>query len=193
MVIDVLYIVLGVASFILTLLFDVLSMEKVRGAKTGIWVLANGLLICSVLGLCFSPDKLPMPLWAIWFGWGLFSLSFSLLIYTFFINLPFRKTYVNHAESKLVTTGLYALVRHPGVILLGLTLISLILVSRSRLLLWAMPLWLLMDILVVIIEERFIFKQMFREYEAYQQMTPMLLPSKRSFMVFLKSLRRDQK
>ncbi len=188
------YIALGAASFFLMCLFGFISLKKVPRIKIYIWLLSNGLLVFSAIALCLSPDKLPLPAWTRWLGWGLFSLSLSLLVYALFINLPFARTYVaTDAERKLITTGLYALVRHPGLLCLALTLTSLILVSHSRLLLTATPLWLTLDALLVLIDDRYLFRRMFPGYANYQKTTPMLLPNKRSIRAFLSSINRDRK
>lgn len=187
------YVALGATGFFLEQLFNVISLKKVPGAKIGIWTLSNVLIVCSLTKICLHPDKLSLPSWTSWPGWVIFCLSLSFLIYSLFINLPFRETYVARGVgSKLVTTGLYALARHPGVLFLALTLSSLILAFRSRLLLIAAPIWLLLDTVMVVIEDRYFFQRMFPEYIRYCQETPMLLPNKKSTRAFLNSLWQDR-
>jgi protein-S-isoprenylcysteine O-methyltransferase Ste14 len=91
--------------------------------------------------------------------------------------------------DKLVKTGTYALVRHPGVLWFGLFLLALVGVSRSKLLLIAAPLWFLLDVLWVWIQERFYFNQMFPGYEQYKRETPMLIPTRESIVRCVKTLR----
>jgi protein-S-isoprenylcysteine O-methyltransferase Ste14 len=91
--------------------------------------------------------------------------------------------------DKLIKTRVYALVRHPGVIWFILLMLSLIPVSRSRLLLIATPAFISLDILLVIIQDKFVFGRMFDGYESYRQRTPMLLPNRRSISAFLRSWR----
>jgi protein-S-isoprenylcysteine O-methyltransferase Ste14 len=123
-------------------------------------------------------------------GWGLFLTSVFLLVHSLFVNLPFRKTYVTTGVGgELITTGVYALVRHPGVLWFTLVMLSLILVSRSSLLLIAAPVWILLNVLLVVIEDKFIFGKMFSGYGHYRQKTPMILPNKRSVGAFLRFLR----
>jgi len=87
----------------------------------------------------------------------------------------------------LIKTGTYALVRHPGVIWYVLFLIALLLISRSRLLLIALPIWVFMDVLYVFIQEKFYFPHMFPGYGEYKKETPMLIPNRKSFSSFLAS------
>jgi protein-S-isoprenylcysteine O-methyltransferase Ste14 len=140
--------------------------------------------------ICRYPVKIELPAWSIWLGWGVLAVSAFLLIHSLFISLPFRKTYVDTGVSdKLVKTGLYALVRHPGILWFPLFMLSLIPISRSSLLLIAAPTFIALDIVLVFIQDRFIFGRMFRGYDSYRRETPMLLPNRKSVSAFLRSLR----
>lgn len=185
------YIAIGTLGFLVIHFFDIVSLKRIPGLKPGIWILGSGLLGYALTMACLQPDKLLLPMWSVWLGWGLLSISLFLLIYSLFINLPFRKTYVAAGVGdKLITTGLYALVRHPGVHWFILFMLSLILVSRSSLLLVASPIWILLDILLVVIQDKFFFSRMFDGYDAYRRETPMLLPNRRSINAFINSLKR---
>ena len=184
------YIAIGAVGFLVIHLFDIVSLKRIPKAKPCTWVLGSGLIIYSVIRICFAPDKLPLPIWSTWLGWGLLAASLSLLVYSLFINLPFRKTYITPGVShKLITTGVYALVRHPGALWFALVMLSLILVSRSSLLLIASPVWILLNILLVVIEDKFVFGRMFKGYDSYRRETPMLVPNRRSINAFMRSLR----
>jgi len=185
-----LYIFIGVLGFLLLHVFDIVSLKRIPGAKPCTWIVGSGLLVYSLTMLWLKADTLPLPIWSTWLGWGLLSISLSLLIYSLFINLPFRKTYITTGVGdKLITTRLYALVRHPGVHWFILLMLSLILVSRSSLLLIASPIWILLDILLVFIQDKFFLTKMFDGYESYRRKTPMLLPNRRSVNAFICSLR----
>ncbi len=186
-----LYIVLGIIGFIVIHLFDLVSLKRVPRAKPIVWASGSGLLIYSLVMICLAPDKLILPVWLTWLGWGLLSLSLPLLIHSLFVGLPFRKTYLTTGiGDRLITTGVYALTRHPGVIWFTILMLALIPVSGSRLLLIAAPVFIALDILLVTIQDRFIFGRMFDGYESYRRRTPMLLPNWRSLNVFLRSLRK---
>ena len=185
------YIAVGILGFIVIHLFDIVSLKRIpSGAKPGVWAVGGGLLVYSLIMLCLKSNTLPLPIWSTWLGWGLLTLSLFLLIYSLFINLPFRKTYIATGVSdRLITTGLYALVRHPWVHFFSLLLLSLVLVSRSTLLLIAAPIWILLDILLVVVQDKFFFSRMFDGYDDYRRETPMLLPNRRSVNTFIRSLR----
>lgn len=188
------YIAVGISGFILVHLFDIVSLKRIpSGAKPGVWTVGSGLLGYSLIMLCLKSNTLPLPIWSTWLGWGLLTLSLSLLLYSLFINLPFRKTYIaTGVGDKLITTGLYALVRHPGVIWFVLLMLSLILVSKSNLLLIAAPIFILLDLVLVIVQDKFFFVRMFDGYKSYQRETPMLVPNRRSVNAFINSLKQSR-
>jgi len=187
------YTVIGVLGFLVAYLFDVFSLKRVPRAKQGAGILAVGLIGYATLMVCLKSERLGIPAGLIWLGWALLCVSAPLLIYSLFINLPFRKTYVmSGAGDELIRTKTYTLVRHPGVIWYTLLLISLILVSESKLLLIASPIWFLMDVLHVIIQDKFLFGKMFADYEDYRIETPMLIPNRKSIITFLRSLRQPK-
>jgi len=188
------YIAVGISGFIVGHLFDIVSLKRIpSGAKPGVWTVGSGLLGYSLIMLCLKSNTLPLPIWSTWLGWGLLTLSLFLLIYSLFINLPFRKTYIaTGVGDKLITTGLYALVRHPGVIWFVLFMLSLILVSKSSLLLIAAPIFILLDVVLVIVQDKFFFIRMFDDYKRYQRETPMLVPNRRSVNAFMNSLKQSR-
>ena len=187
------YVILGCLGFLLIHTLEIFSLKRIPRAKPAVWVLGCGLLVYSAIMVWLAPDKLPLSAWSTWLGWSLFSISILLLMYSLFINLPFRKTYVATGVSdKLITTGMYALVRHPWMYWLILLMLSLILVSQSRLMLIAAPIWILLDILLVVIQDKFFLGRMFAGYNAYRQETPMLVPNRKSINAFMKGLRQAE-
>ena len=187
------FIVLGTLGFLIIHLFDFVSLKKAPLLKPVTWLVGSGLLVYSIVMVCLMSERLPLPVWSIWLGWLLLLGSLILLIYSLFVNLPFIKTYVARGVGdRLVKTGLYALVRHPWVHCFTLLMLSLFLVSGSSLLLIAAPVWILLDIIMVVIQDKFVFVRMFPGYEEYQQETPMLVPNRRSIAVFVNQSRQDK-
>lgn len=183
------YVAVGIFGFIVIHFFDIVSLKRIRGAKPVTWVIGSGLLVYSLIMMSLAPDRLPLPMWSTWLGWGLLLIALCVLIYSLFINLPFRKTYIaTGVGDKLITTGLYALVRHPGVHWFTLAMIALVLVSRSVLLLIAAPILILLDILLVFVQDRFFFGRMFDGYDSYRRVTPMFLPNWQSVNAFIEGL-----
>ncbi len=175
------YILLGVAGFLVAYLFDFVSLRKNLYAKQAIELIAVCLAGYSHIMVCIRGDRLPLPIGFSYAGWPLFFLAGLAMIYSLLLEIPFKQTYISEGVgSKLVTTGTYALVRHPGVLWYALVLISLTFISKRQLILFAAPIWLLMDVLYVWIQDRFFFPLMFPDYGRYQRETPMLIPNRAS-------------
>ncbi len=184
------YIALGCLGFLAIHLADIFSLRKVPGAKPLSWLIGVGLLVYALTMLSLGEDKLPLPQWLVWPGVALLVVSFWLLVHSLFVNLPFRKTYVaTGSGDRLITSGLYALVRHPGLHWFVLVLVALVLVSRSAMMLLAAPMFATLDVVLVVVQDRFIFGRMFDDYAGYRQTTPMLVPNRRSVNAFFNSLK----
>ncbi len=161
--------------------FDAASLARRAFLKRVILIVTGTLFFFALARILASPARLPLPTWSVPVGWLFSTLGGGLLIYSLAVEIPFQRTYLApDAPSQLVTTGTYALTRHPGVLWLGLLLCGLLLVSRSRPLLIATPLWLAIDVLYVWLQDRFFFPRQFPDYGRYQRQTPMLWPNRRS-------------
>jgi protein-S-isoprenylcysteine O-methyltransferase Ste14 len=183
-------ILIGIAGALIIHIVDVVSLKKIPLLKPLIWIIGIGMGLYSIIRLCLSPDKLSLPVWSTICGWILLAVSVSIFLSALFINLPFRKTYIETGVGdKLIKTGLYSLARHPGVLAFTTLMISLVLVSNSKQILIATPVFVFIDIVLVIIQDRIFFPKMFKNYGKYSQEIPMLLPNRRSIGIFLASLR----
>lgn len=184
------YIAVGCLGFVAIHLLDVVSLKRAAILKTFTWIPGLVLLVYSLVMVSLQPDKLPLSAWHTVVGWLLALISGYLLIYSLFLNLPFRETYVDTGVGKqLVTSGLYALVRHPGVHWFILFMLSLILISKARLFLVAAPIFIFLDIILVVVQDKYFFVKMFAGYDSYQKETPMLVPNRHSIIVFYNSLK----
>ncbi len=186
------YIAIGICGFLVIHSFDLVSLKRIPVVKPFIWILGSSLLAYSLISVGLASDKLLVLTWSTWLGWALLITSLILLICSLFVNLPFRKTYiVTGVSDRLETTGLYALVRHPGVTWFILFMLSLILVASSSLLFIAVPIFILLDIVLVIVQDKFFFSKMFDGYDSYRQKTPMLVPNRQSINAFINSLKQQ--
>jgi protein-S-isoprenylcysteine O-methyltransferase Ste14 len=186
-------ILIGIAGALIIHIVDIVSLKKIPLLKPLIWIIGIGMGLYSIISLCLSPDKLSLPVWSTICGWVLLAVSVSIFLSALFINLPFRKTYIETGVGdKLIKTGLYSLARHPGAMWFILFMASLVLVSQSRLMLVAAPIFMVMNTLLVIIQDKVFFTKMFAGYDQYQKETPMLLPNRRSINAFFGSLRRPK-
>jgi protein-S-isoprenylcysteine O-methyltransferase Ste14 len=187
----VIYVILGSLGFLVIYLLDIASLKRIPGLKPLSLIIGSSLVIYAAVMACLSPDKLSLPVWTSWLGWVVLPPAVFMLVFSLFINLPFSKTYVGRDSGPLITSGLYALVRHPGVHWFTLTMLALILVSASRLMLIAAPIWVGLDIILVTIQDRFFFGKIFAGYEQYRRQTPMLIPNRQSLSAFFNSFKQN--
>ncbi len=150
------YITVGALGFPVFHLVDIAAIKRLLWAKPLSWVTGCAMIAASAASLCASADRFTLPIWAVALGWFMLTISSWQLAHALFINLPFYKTYVRvGVGDQLITSGLYALVRHPGVYALAAALFSLALVSGSRMMLAAAGVWMTADIIVVGIQDKY--------------------------------------
>lgn len=175
-------IVLGAASFLVVFWVDVAALKRMSFVKPVLWLASVVLFVWGVVACMGDPAPVwfPIPVRAAAAAAAvLFSL---LLVYSLFVEIPFLSAYVRAGQpSAVVASGTYALCRHPGVLWLAGLLAALFFAGGSRLLLLAAPIWIGLDTLYVVLQERLFFPRMFgADYGAYQRAVPMLLPNARS-------------
>ena len=184
------YILVGCLAFLIAFFFDLVALKEISHVKQVVGLVFVLLFGFALFMVCLKGDRFLLPYWLSWAGWPLLALSSGLLVYSIFLEIPFKQTYATSGVGdKLVKTGTYALTRHPGVLWFGLSLLALLAISRSMLLLIAAPLWFFLDVAWVWIQERFFFSHMFPGYEQYKRETPMLIPTRGSTVRCIKTLR----
>lgn len=84
-------------------------------------------------------------------------------------------------EKILITTGTYALSRHPGVIWFFFYYMAGSFAFGNYIVLIAGVIWTIVNIAYVILQEKLIFKHIFINYDDYTKQTPMIIPTINSF------------
>ncbi len=174
------YLLIGVCGFLIGYLLDYPPVRKVRFLRITLECLSFGLLSAAVVGAAIAPQKFQVPQALSSISWILLAIFLLLFIYSQFIEIPFRQAYLGTKNDRLVKTGTYALTRHPGVIWAALGLLFLTLATRSKVLILAAPIWMIMDFAWVWIQDTFHFPKFFAGYNDYKKEVPMLLPTRRS-------------
>lgn len=178
------YILIGCLSFVLLLLFDVMSMKNKIVEKYIFAFLGISLLICCSLMIILLPSNMVvndvirsicLPLTILFSG---------LLVYSVFIEVG-GNTYQKIAEPSLVTNGTYSLVRHPGVLwfFLAYTFGAILLANRTLLL--AAFVWGLVNLIYTLIQEYIVLRRIFSSYKEYSMKTPMFFPNFTSIKSFM--------
>ncbi len=170
------FIGLGILGFILLLLFDVCSLCKKSVFKYFFGVAGFGLIIVSSIFLLQINSNTTFSFAFRMVSLALSSLSLLLLIYSVFIEVG-KNTYKYKNENKLITTGTYALSRHPGVLWFFLVYFFGAIYFQNYFIMYAGLLWTGINIIYVSIQERFIFTKLFKNYGNYIETTPMIVPN----------------
>ena len=166
--------ILGSSGYLLSGLFDVAILYNKPTLKKILYV---GFVITAIpYVILFFPYSSPIPLLGRWIIFALLLFFALLLIYSVFIEVSF----LAQKPGTFYKKGTYSISRHPG--FLWYTAINILVAIYF----WDYRITLLcagfcLDNLVLIsIEDKFLFPKMFDEYQEYKKQTPFLL-SIRSF------------
>jgi protein-S-isoprenylcysteine O-methyltransferase Ste14 len=182
------YILLGLLGFGFAAVAEWAALRRIRKVAWIGWAVAAACMVTSVVMVSVEGDRIILPTYVSLLGWAGVVIFTGLFLYSAMIELPLHGARMKQVDgTALVATGTYALTRHPAFLWISFLLICLLLATRSRLLLFAAPLWILADGLYVWFEEKIYFERMFEGYQEYKQHTPMLLPTLSSVRRFLRT------
>jgi protein-S-isoprenylcysteine O-methyltransferase Ste14 len=169
---------------------DLASVRGVPRVKPYLFAAMLTSHISSLVRLLRGSPRLPVPSLLAHIAGVLSLLSVVGMFYSIMIEIPLRKAWLQQGHTDaLVTTGTYALVRHPGVLWLTSALGFAALAARSPRLLVAWPAIILGDAFHVWFQERVVLPRVFGEtYREYQRTTPFLIPTRRSARRLSRSL-----
>lgn len=173
------YILLGSLAFFLFMLYDVNSVTLNNRLLRGGFFLGCFLLAAATAGIVYAALTKEM----LYTGrtapfMTLAAVFLLLLIYTLFFALPFGDTYISsNSRPKTCTTGFYALSRHPGVLWFIGFYFSLWLALPGSLLLLAAVLFSLLNLIYIILQDRWILIRTLADYNDYKKTTPFLIPN----------------
>ena len=183
-------ILIGVGGFLILLLADLAEIKSLSWARLIVWICALVLFAFALGSLLSKRGDFSIPTGGKIVGWIGASVALLLAIYSVFIEIPIKVSYLNKSRKKIViTTGTYALTRHPGVLWYTFLLLFLVLATGSKVLLVATPIWIAFDILHVFVQDKFFFIKIFGEpYRRYSTIVPMLIPNRISIRRCLRTL-----
>jgi protein-S-isoprenylcysteine O-methyltransferase Ste14 len=175
------YLLTGILAFLFFVIYDINSVTANYKIFRGGFFIGCLLLISATGGVVSSSLKDTM--------WDTGTMVFIplaivflfLLVYTLFFAIPFGDTYIKtETAPKTCTTGFYAMSRHPGVLWFIGFYFSLWLALSGSLLLLAGILFSLLNLIYILLQDRWIFMKTFPDYGEYKKTTPFLIPNGRS-------------
>lgn len=185
--------VYGIVSFVVLSVYDLAALRGAGVWKHLIGVISIVLLAFGFVRIATSGQTLGLP-WAARIGGIAACVVFgALLIYSLFGELSLSETYTNpDTPQYLVTTGTYAMCRHPGVLWFIGGLAGFAVAVDSTAALAALPLWGGLDIAYAVLQDRYYFPKIFgHAYREYQRSVPFLVPTRRSLHRCLRTMGRS--
>lgn len=184
------YVLIGSVGFLIGCAMELPQTRYARGVRPLLASVALVFIGWAIVMASVSGERLWIPAWLTVAGGTILPLAFGLLVYSMFLELPFRRTYLHSLPSPhLITTGTYALVRHPTLLWFAIAIVSLVLLTHSQLLLLALPVWLALDTLWVLLQDKLSLPSVFPGYRDYQTTTPMIIPTRQSLRACLSTIR----
>ncbi len=188
------YLFIGFLAFLLFLLYDINSIIFRNKLLKSCFFLGIVLLAAATAGIvisCVNEMRIDL-LRTTLFGFPAI-IFFIFLIYTLFFAIPFQSTYIetDHA-GKVCRTGVYALCRHPGVLWFAGFYITLGFALNIPLLKAAAAVFSLLNVIYIIIQDRWTFVKSFEDYEQYRTETPFLIPNYNSIKRCIKTLKGEE-
>ncbi len=167
----------GCACFLFLFVFDFAVARRLKALKWACLIFGAALFGYGLAGVLLAPHPYALPI-ALRVAAGVPAAAFLfLLVISLLVEPPLRQG-LRGGTMRLVKTGTYALVRHPGVLWFLLFHLSLFGVTGARALPAAAFLWTALNIGLVAAQERLFLSRMFgASYEEYRRSVPFLIPT----------------
>lgn len=174
-----LYLLIGSISFTFFIVYDINNITLQNRLLKSFFVVGCIMLIYSTMMISiFEQPSFSLPIFMKVFVSLGGLISFALLIYTLFFALPWKITYVSlKSNDVVVNQGIYALCRHPGVIWFILFYFFYWLFTGITLMMWAGITFSILNLIYILLQEKYIFCKLFIDYDLYQKSTPFFIPN----------------
>ena len=176
------YYVIGGIGFLLFVFYDWNQAGRNFTLLKPLFGIGCLLIVAATVGLWVSGflGRFELPVVAQSAFWTLAAISGFLLMYTLFFAVPFKQAYIEGSRQEIMTEGIYALCRHPGVWFLFFLYVFSGLAGGRVSILMAGVLFSLMNLIYVFLQDRIFFPKLFSGYPAYKQKTGFLIPTRNS-------------
>jgi len=185
------YILIGLLGFAFIAGADWATYKKTPFLKPVLWFLIIPVFSYAIVMAWIDTTRFDLPHIVSTVAWAPLLFFFGLFIYSLYVEIPFKRTYIDSPQpTKVVTDGTYSLCRHPAALWFGVWVASAVLASRSVTLAVAAPVWIAAYTGCMFWEEKLCcLENIGDEYKRYQEVTPMLIPTLTSIGRFWKEVR----
>ena len=184
------YILIGLLSFVIMAGAEWSTYKKIRFLKPFLWFAAIPVAVYACVMAWLDSTYFDAHGILSTIAWFPLLIFFGLFIFSVCIEIPL-KTYTAQSQPvRVVTDGTYSLCRHPAFLWFIGWLVSAVFASKSITLAIATPFWIVAYIGFIFWEDMLTSISDFgEEYKKYQQTTPMVIPTKRSLIRFLRNVK----
>ncbi len=188
---------LGAGAFILFLAWELASLHGSGRVVTSVFKGLSIIVGTAAHILILTGPRFPRGLETTLVGAAIICLTGYLLYRSLVAELP-GETYSylyatgKSAWRKTCRQGTYALVRHPALWWYGLFLAGLFILSGAKWMLVSGVVWWIANLVLVVVEDLYIYPRMFEDYGDYKRKTPMLIPDRLGFFRCLKTWPRQK-
>jgi len=177
---------IGILGFALWASAEWAGYKQIRIIKPVLWISLIPVFTIAIVLAWTNTNFFFFPKIFTIIAWIVLPFFTLLFLYSLFLEIPLRKTYVySEHPIRVVTTGTYSLCRHPAFLWFTGWQIAIVFISGSITLAIATPIWILSYIVCLFLEEKVCCRAAFAdEYQQYQLTTPMLIPSINSIRNF---------
>jgi protein-S-isoprenylcysteine O-methyltransferase Ste14 len=188
------HLLLSFSGYAWGVLHDIAALRGTRYAKPVFLILSGTGHLSGLYGLMRHSSRWNPPRALRLLCIVLAPAGWAAMFYSVMVEIPFRKGWVDRGHTdQIVTTGTYALTRHPGVFWMTIAIFASAVATRLRRLLLAAPLIVAGDVAHVAFQERSVLGNVFgTEYRRYQQETPFVVPTPASARRFVRTAFRSE-
>jgi protein-S-isoprenylcysteine O-methyltransferase Ste14 len=169
----------GGLGFVMILLYDLAQINgRNRFART-LSSIGYAAVLASIVFPLARLKPAQSPLIVLVLLGAIAALGFALLVYSVLIEIPLALKRVGLNASgprRVVASGTYSGVRHPGFLWFALCLAALALLYRHRAMTEIAAGLMLFDFTLIVIEDLLLFPRIFQDYEQYKKNVPFLVP-----------------
>ena len=166
---DMLPFLMGACGFFSLLIYDISQIRQNYKLASVFSIIGYISILAAIFFLIFSSPVTAASPWLIVAGIGLSLVFTSLLIYSLFIELSYKSGIVPQEERCVVCKGTYKLVRHPAFLWFAALILSLNILFMSHAFSIVSMSLVLMDFLLVLVEDKYIFPALFADYDEYKK------------------------